>query len=285
MTPNYTALSDHDLAQHFMPRIAVPDHETWLAEDLARSDRVRRQPGGARDLRYGPGQRQMLDFFPAERPGAPILVWFHGGFWRALGKDYYAFLAPTFQAAGAAIVLVNYDLCPHVTLAELLAQTRDALHWVQGHAEEMGGNGDRLILAGNSAGAHICAMALQQNATPRPAPIAAIRAIALITGIYDLAPVRRIPVQQDVRLTEDDAVALSPMQLPVQHPLPTIVAVGNEEPALWIEQSQRYHAILTDAGTPAEYMAVPGRHHFSITRDLDDPQAPLTRSMIRLLDA
>ncbi|TDQ81332.1 arylformamidase [Dongia mobilis] len=281
---DYATLSNAVLAQHFMPRIAVPDHENWLAEDLARSAPLRQLPGVGRDLRYGPGQRQVLDVFPAATPGAPILIWFHGGYWRALSKDYYAFLAPAFQSAGAAVVLVNYDLCPLVTLADLLAQTRSALHWVRTHASEMSGSGDRLILAGNSAGAHISAMALQYAASADPAPLAAIRAAALITGIYDLAPVPRIPVQEELRLTEADIGNLSPMHLPIHTHVPALVAVGAEEPELWIEQSARYHAKIREAGMPAEYMCIADRHHFSITRDLADSTAPLTRAMVRLLE-
>jgi arylformamidase len=280
---DYAALSDEVLARHFIPRIAVPDHQSWLDEDFARSAPLRHQAGVGRDLRYGPGQRQVLDVFPATAPGAPILIWFHGGYWRALSKDHYAFLAPTFQSAGAAVVLVNYDLCPAVTLAELLAQTRSALHWVRAHAAEMSGDGDRLILAGNSAGAHICAMALQHAVSADPAPLAAIRAAAFVTGIYDLAPVPRIPVQEELRLTQADVRNLSPVHLPVGRRVQSLVAVGADEPELWIEQSERYHAKLAEAGTAADYMSVVGRHHFSITRDLADPAAPLSRAMARLL--
>lgn len=281
----YGALSDGALAAHFMPRIAVPDHEKWLGEDLAASAPVRQGEGVRRDVRYGPGPRQVLDVFPARRPGAPILVWFHGGYWRALSKDHYAFITPPFRAAGAAIVLVNYDLCPAVTLPALLAQTRAALHWVRGHAAEMQGDATRLILAGNSAGAHICAMALHDIAAPDAAPVDAIRAATLITGIYDLSPVLRIPVQDDVRLSPDDAARLSPLSLPPGRKVPSIVAVGADEPALWIEQSELYHAKLGAAGVPSSYLRVPDRHHFSITRDLADASAPLTRAMIGLLDA
>lgn len=281
----YRALSDEALSSHFMPRIAVPDHEKWLAEDLALSETVRRAGRGRLDQRYGPGPRQVLDFFPAEQPHSPILVWIHGGYWRALSKDYYTFIAPTFLAAGAAVVLINYDLCPNVTLGTLLAETRAALHWVRGHAAEMAGDPDRLVLAGNSAGAHICSMALQQIAVPDPAPLSAIRAAALITGIYDLAPVPRIPVQAELQLKADDIAELSPVALAVAKPIPSLVAVGADEPPLWIEQSERYHAKLAAAGADTQYMCIPGRHHFSITRDLGDADAPLTRAMTRLLAA
>ncbi|MBL8710651.1 MAG: alpha/beta hydrolase [Rhodospirillaceae bacterium] len=281
----YRALSDDALAQQFMPRIAVPDHERWLVEDAELSARTRQEFSPRCDLRYGPGPRQVLDVFPAQAAGAPVLIWFHGGYWRALSKDHYSFIAPPLLSAGAAVVLVNYDLCPAVDLATLLSQTRAALRWVRDHAAELGGDPDRLVLAGNSAGAHICAMALHHDGPGDRCPAHSLRAAALITGIYDLAPILRLPVQAEVRLRAEDVPGLSPQFLPVRHKAPCLVAVGADEPPLWIDQSRGYHAKLALAGVDADFMAVPARHHFSITRDLADPAAPLTRAIIDLLQA
>ena len=279
------ALSDETLNQQFMPRIAVPTHEKWLAEDLASSAAIRVRGLGQLDVRYGAGPRQTLDIFPAAKPSAPILVWIHGGYWRALSKEHYTTIVPPLLAAGAAVVLVGYDLCPAVTLLELLAQTRDALHWVRAHAAEMRGDPDRLILAGNSAGAHICAMALQHDWPEESGTADAIRAAALITGIYDLSPVPRIPVQQEVQLTADDVKRLSPMHLPVRSAARCLVAAGSDEPNMWIDQSRDYHAKLRAAGVTSDLMIVPDRHHFSITRDLANAATPLAQAVIGLLDS
>jgi arylformamidase len=286
---DFAALSDEVLNQHFMPRIAVPDHETWLNSDLATSDGIRRKLAadgrGQLDRRYGPGPRQLLDFFPASEPNAPILVWIHGGYWRALSKEHYTSIAPTFLQASAAVVIIGYDLCPTVTLAELLAQTRAALHWVRSHAAEMQGDPDRIVLAGNSAGAHICAMALQHDWSGDAFPPESLRAAALITGIYDLTPVQRLPVQAEVRLLPDDIAALSPQMQPIRSKARCLVAVGADEPAMWIAQSRDYHDKLVTAGVTSNLMVVPNRHHFSITRDLADAATPLAHAVMDLLNA
>jgi arylformamidase len=286
---DFAALSDEALNQHFMPRIAVPDHESWLNEDLATSDGIRRKLAaegrGQLDRPYGPGPRQRLDVFPASKPDAPILVWIHGGYWRALSKEHYTNIAPTFLEAGAAVVLIGYDLCPAVTLAELLAQTRAALRWVRSYAAEMRGDPDRIILAGNSAGAHICAMALQHDWSGDTFPQECLRAAALITGIYDLTPVLRLPVQAEVRLLPDDITALSPQMQPIHSKARCLVAVGADEPTMWIAQSRDYHHKLVDAGVPSDFMVAPNRHHFSITRDLTDAASPLARAVMDLLGA
>lgn len=284
---NPAALSDETLNQNFMPRIAVPDHDSWLDQDLATSTRVRQTlaaEGRARlDCRYGPGPRQVIDLFPAAAPDAPIFVWIHGGYWRALSKEHYTNIVPPLLASGAAVALIGYDLCPAVSLTALLAQTRDALRWVRSHAAEMKGHPDRITLAGNSAGAHICAMALQTDWSRNEFPPESIRAAALITGIYDLAPVLRLPVQQDVRLTDKEAVELSPLKLPILSKARILVSAGADEPELWIAQSRSYHQKLIGAGADSALMIVPERHHFSITRDLSDAQAPLTAAMTELL--
>lgn len=282
---DFAALPNETLNSHFMPRIAVPDHESWLADDFSSSAAVRARVPGRLNVPYGPGPRQVMDIFPAARPDAPILIWFHGGYWRALSKDYYTSIAPPLLAAGAAVVLVDYDLCPQVTLTALLDETRAALRWVRDHAAEMRGDPDRLILAGNSAGAHICAMALQFDWSHENWPVDPIRAAALITGIYDLGPVPLLPVQQEVQLAPGDVARLSPMSLPLRSRARCLVAVGGDEPDLWIAQSQDYHTKLTAAAIASQLMVVPSRHHFSITRDLADATATLTRALIDLLQS
>lgn len=282
------ALSEEALNSNFMPRIAVPDYESWLGEDLRQSSQVRAelaQSGAQFDRRYGQGPRQLIDLIPARTDRAPILVWVHGGYWRALSKEHYTNIAPPLIAAGAAVALVGYDLCPTVTLSALLAQTRDALRWVRANAAELNGDRDRIILAGNSAGAHICAMALQHDWSGEEFDAGSLRAAALITGIYDLSPVPSLPVQAEVRLGAEDVQSLSPLKLPILHQAKCLVAVGAEEPPLWIDQSSRYHEKLRRADVESNFMLVPGRHHFSITRDLTDAQSPLAHAVADLLQS
>src|SRR5512147_1280581 len=161
----YERLSDAEMTQHFMPRLAVPDHETWLAEDERLSAKARAGHAHRRDQRYGPGPQQILDIFPALKPASPVLVFFHGGYWRGLTKDHYSFIAEPFLDTGFAVVLVEYDLCPSITLPALVEEIRQSVRWI--HRECAGFNGDpgRLVLAGNSAGAHLAAMMLAHDWT------------------------------------------------------------------------------------------------------------------------
>jgi arylformamidase len=281
--PDYDLFSDQDLSRQMMPRIAVPDHERWLADDLVLSDGLKRRLSPLRDQRYGDGPRQVADLFPASRPGAPIVLFFHGGFWRALSKDHLGFVAGPLVQGGAAVVVPGYDLCPSVPLQTVVTQAKQALLWTRQQADRLNSNPDRIYVAGNSAGAHLAAMMLAEDWSRHGLARSPIAGAILVTGIYDLRAVLRIQVNEDVRLSAEDALALSPQFLPVHSRVQTIVAVGAAEPPLWIEQSRRFAAKLTSAGADAKLMELPGLHHFSITQSLSDSTAPLTRAMLELV--
>jgi arylformamidase len=281
--PDYDLISDQDLSRQMMPRMAVPDHERWLADDLVLSDGVKERISLHRDQRYGDGPRQIADLFPASRPGAPIVLFFHGGFWRALSKDHLGFVAGPLSQVGVAAVVPGYDLCPSVTLRTVVTEAKQALLWTRQQAARLNGDPDRIYVAGNSAGAHLAAMMMAEDWTRHGLARAPIAGAILVTGIYDLRAILRIQVNEDVRLQPEDILPLSPQFLPLHCRVPTIVAVGGAEPPLWIEQSRRFAAKLSAAGADTRLMEIPGLHHFSITHSLSDSTAPLTRAILDLV--
>jgi arylformamidase len=235
---------------------------------------------GRYDVRYGPGPRQLLDIFAAGDGHAPIHVYIHGGYWRMGDKNSQSLIAEPFVQAGIPTVLPTYDLCPQVTLDQLVAQVLDAIAWIHRNAASIGGDGNRMYLSGSSAGAHLCAMALAHDWMQRGLPADFIRGATLLTGVYDIEPTLHTSINELVRLTPDMVRRNSPLFNPPRRPLPLLFEVGGDEPPGWQAQTLAFAKVCADAGCTTEVFVLPGETHFSIARSLADPQHPLTQKMI-----
>ena len=111
------------------------------------------------DVPFGESALERLDIWPGGG-SSPILLFIHGGYWRAFDKSMFRFVAERFVEAGACVVLNNYDLCPNVTMDTITEQNRRALAWIWGHAADIGGDRARIHVTGHSAGGHLTAMLL-----------------------------------------------------------------------------------------------------------------------------
>lgn len=236
---------------------------------------------GVYDVRYGPGTMQLLDLFPAGEGLAPIHVYIHGGFWRMGDKRNQSLIAEPFVQAGIPTVLPTYDLCPQVTLDQLVAEVFDAIEWIHRNAASIGGDGKRLYLSGSSVGAQLCALALAYDWTQRGLPVDFIRGATLLTGIYDIEPTLHISINDLVRLTPDMVRRNSPLFNPPRRPVPLVFEVGGDEPPGWQAQTLDFERVCRAAGCTTELFILPGENHFSIVRSLADSQHPLTRKMIQ----
>ncbi|MSP67263.1 MAG: alpha/beta hydrolase [Alphaproteobacteria bacterium] len=272
-----TAVEEQEF--QYNPRVTTPQVLEFLDRAVAWSREARGRLGGRLDVPYGSRPLERLDIFPTARANAPVHVFIHGGYWRTLDKSHYSYLAEPLTAAGALAVLINYDLCPAVTVPDIVRQARRAIAWVHAHAADYGGDPGRLTISGHSAGAHLAALALAQGGDGLPAGM--IQGAVLISGVYDTEAVRQTPsVQADVRLTEASARAASPYQYPLHTSAPIHVAVGAGESPEWIRMSADYAAFARQSGAPTTNEVVAGHHHFSITELLADRASPLTRSLL-----
>ncbi|BBK41212.1 esterase [Allostella vacuolata] len=248
---------DDELERQFNPRVTVPDFQHYLDRAAAASRAARAECPAFFDVRYGDGPRQSVDVFPADDLEAPVLVFVHGGFWRALGKEQFSGLAATMRPQGIATVLVGYDLCPAVTLDTIVRQVADAVGWCRPGLARLGLRPRRMVLAGSSAGAHLVAMALFGRGGT------GVDGACLVSGIYDLAPVLRISVNRDIRLDEDAARRNSPIARVRWLGLPLIVAVGARESPAWRQQSASFARRCIAEGIDTGFIELPLAHHFS----------------------
>ncbi|MBM3596783.1 MAG: alpha/beta hydrolase [Alphaproteobacteria bacterium] len=281
----YRGMPVEELERQYNPRIAVPDYADYLERHKATSAAVRNTLKPRLDIRYGEGPKSTLDIFrptsaKSASGGLPIQLFFHGGYWRNLDKSDFSFVAVPLVAAGAMVVVVNYDLCPSVSLDEVVAQAYASIAWTARHAAEHGGDPARIFISGNSAGAHLVAMAAAREWRRDGLPSDLIKGAAAITGIFDIAPVLDISVNADIRLDAASAWRNSPMYRPPRAGLRLLVAVGANETAEWKRQSIDYAALARAAGAEVTFMEIPGANHFSISEPLADSAGTLSRAII-----
>lgn len=279
--PVYRNYDQAELDAQYNNRAAVPGFARWTERWPVASATARARLSGRLDVAYGPGQRQTLDIFPARGRAAPILAFIHGGFWRALDKSQFSFVAPAYVEAGIAVVTVGYPLTPAVTIDELTESVRQALVWVHGHADSFGGDAGRLHVAGHSAGGHLVAMMLSTDWAARGLPKDAVKSGTAISGIYDLEPIRLCYLNAEVRLDRAMVQGNSPVNLVPAKASPLILTVGGRETSEFLRQQEVYGDIWHGAGLPLEIVPMPDDQHFSILEGLADPANPLYRAVFR----
>jgi arylformamidase len=272
--------SIEDFERQYNPRQAVPDHQGKIDSRVTASAEARCRIEGVYDLRYGPGAKEVLDVFPAEADGAPVQFYIHGGYWRAQDKSDVSFFAEPFTAAGACVVIINYDLCPDVTLPEIMAEVVRALIWTHGHIAEWGGDAGAIYISGNSAGAHLAAMMLARDWQADGLPADLIKGAALLTGVYDPEPVLGISVNEVIGLTAEILDTVSPLRNLPRRNLPLLVPVGGGETTEWINQTRTYVDLCQANGIGAEYMEVPGADHFDMTAAMGDEDGPVLPAIL-----
>ena len=224
------------------------------------------------DLRYGPTLDERLDVFPAAQPGAPILLFIHGGYWRAFSQREFSFVASGFVPHGITVALSNYSLCPQVTIHEITRQNRAVISWLREHGRRFNGDPDNIWVMGHSAGAQQAAMLLSTDwRRDYGLPGDVIKGGFAISGVYDLEPLRHSYLQPVLQLDPDLIRGQSPIHNIPRRASPLQVHVGEGEPQEFRRQSREYQRAWRAAGLPGSFYLRPGVDHFTIVQDLARP--------------
>ncbi len=274
MSPQDPAWFDH----MYNNRARVPEAAAILTRWAEVSAGVRVSHPCSLDLPYGAGPAETLDIFPGAKAGAPVLVFVHGGYWRALDKSDHSFIAPVFTRAGACVVLPNYALCPglpgqEVTVPQIVMQTVAALAWTWRHVSQHGGDPGRITVVGHSAGGHLAAMLLacDWKAYAPDLPRHLLKNALSISGLYDLDPIRQTPfLQVDLRLTPGAARKASPALLPGPAAGTLFSVAGADESEEFLRQNRLIQQAWGKACVPL-CEALPGLNHFSVLDALIEP--------------
>lgn len=244
---------------------AVADSARQLQVFDERSAHIAAQDSAQLDIRYGALERQFFDWF-AGHPGAPTLLFIHGGYWQMRHKNTFRFLTEGANRMGWSAALLGYTLAPLANLRGIVEQIAPGIEAVASHARLKGGSG-KILLCGWSAGGHLAAMAMDS-----PDVMVGLG----ISGIYDLEPLRHTDLNRVLELNADEARAMSPIAMPPSGK-PFIVAYGTAElPHL---QAQSIAFAAHRIHSPGAVVAVPGADHFSILNELAAPQGVLLEAL------
>ncbi|MGJ7508429.1 alpha/beta hydrolase [Variovorax sp. GT1P44] len=265
-------------------RARIPEHPAILQHWADASTRALSRPGWVLDVAYGDDASERLDILPAGRD-APVFVYIHGGYWRALDKLDHAFVLPPLVDAGAMVVNLNYALCPAVSIEHIVMQLVRALAWVWRHAADFGGDPARIVLAGHSAGGHLATMLLacDWQAVASELPPDLVKSTLAISGLYELEPLRHAPfLAADIGLTAASALRLSPAAMPAPSRGSLVTVVGGEES----EEFHRQAALISEAWGPRVVIASEseaGRNHMDVVHELANPGSTTHRRALQLL--
>ena len=264
-----------DYEVEYNNRARVPENPALIA-GWATDAAAYRAQHAPRSLSYGSGARNRIDFFDTDGKG-PIVVFIHGGYWQALDISFFSHLARGLNAHGIDVALPGYDLCPEVTVEEIIKQMRMA-------SRELARLGRPLVISGHSAGGHLAACML---ATDWPAFDASLRADLVIaaytiSGLFDLGPLVDTSINKAVGLDQATARAVSPLfwRAPARGSLDALV--GGNESAEYFRQSQTIVDLWGKAGIATRFGTVPDANHFTAIAPLADPASPMVSRLREL---
>jgi arylformamidase len=278
--PPMTAI---DYETEYNNRDRVPDHAEifarWAreAEDY-RAEMLKR--GRAQlALSYGDSPRQIVDLFvPEAGDGVPVAMFVHGGWWRSFDIGSFSQMARGLNEHGVAVAVAGYDLCPLVSIAAIVEQIRRACVFLwQRHNK-------RLMVYGHSAGGHLSAamVATDWPSLYPKAPADLVPAGYSISGVFDLAPLVGLSLNQDLRLDAEAARRLSPAFWPLVPGRIFDAAVGGLESNEFKRQSHLIAETWRQNGADTRYEEVAGTDHFTVLDALADPESAMVARVAEL---
>jgi arylformamidase len=239
-----------------------------------RSAELRQQHPQHLDVRYGPRERNRIDFLRAADK-APTLLFIHGGYWQHRAKEVFTLVAEGPMALGINVALIGYTLAPDATLDEIVAEIHAGIDFLAGKLPDLGGASGGIVVSGWSAGGHLTSMAL---ANPH------VRAGVAISGIYDLEPIRHSYLNEKLKLDEAMSRRNSPMMMSGGPAKPLSLVVGSAELPLLRKQTADFAGHRARHGLPVTYEEIPGADHFTIMSEMIAPEGRITTLVRRALE-
>lgn len=252
----------------------APNIKTVLGRYASNSDLARARLGEPKRLAYGPSKVEAMDLYPAAQANAPIHIFIHGGAWRAGEAKSYGFMAEPFVAKGAHVLIPDFTnvLEQNGDLMPMTRQVLGCIAWAYKNAESFGGDKNRIFLSGHSSGGHLAGVALVTDWEKEyGVPADVIKGAVLISGMFDLKPVRLSSRSNYVVFTDEVEQALSTQRHLDKLDTPVALVYGDQETPEFMRQSMDFAAALEKAGKPVQLIEGKGYNHFEIMETLASP--------------
>jgi arylformamidase len=264
-----------DYEVEYNNRARVPESPLLIA-GWAKDAAAYRATHAPRSISYGPGARNTIDLFSADGKG-PIVVFIHGGYWQALDSSFFSHLARGLNAHGIGVAIPSYDLCPDVSVEQIIGEMRMA-------SRELARLDQPLVISGHSAGGHLaaCMLASDWPAFDASLPADLVIAAYAISGLFDLGPLIDTSINRAMGLDREAARAASPLywQPPARGSLDAVV--GAEESAEFFRQSRSIVDLWAKAGVATRFGTVPGANHFTAIAPLAEANSPMVLRLKQL---
>jgi arylformamidase len=273
-TPDWRGMSQQDRDSGLNNGVAVVGSPDIVAGWERRSADMRARHSDRLDLRYGPRERNRIDFLKAA-DGGPTLLFIHGGYWQTRAKEVFTLVAEGPMAHGINVALIGYTLAPEATLDEIVAEIHRGLDFLGEQLPALGGDPKRIVVSGWSAGGHLTSMAL---AHPH------VKAGMAISGIYDLEPIRHSYLNVKLGLDEAASRRNSPVMQAGGAMKPLSLVAGSAELPLLRKQTADFAGHRARYGLPVTYEEIPGANHFTIMNELISPAGRITTLIRELFD-
>ncbi|THD85133.1 alpha/beta hydrolase [Aliigemmobacter aestuarii] len=217
------------------------------------------------DRSYGSGERNRFDLFLPEATPRGVMVFVHGGYWLAFGRETWSHLAAGALARGWACAMPSYTLAPEARITRMTAEIADAIRAVQALVP------GPVVVTGHSAGGHLSArMGCRDIVLPQaPARVVPISPLA------DLVPLMQTSMNEKLRLDAAECAAQSPARLALTPGTEAHVWVGGQERPSFLWQART----LSEAWS-CPWTVAPGRHHFDVIDDLAQPESALIDTLL-----
>jgi len=266
-------------------RANVPEHPSLLADWAARSAAWQDDARAMRTLSYGSGDAEMLDLFLADAEGAPVHMYIHGGYWQANDRKSSSFVARPLVEAGAHVAVIDYGLCPNVTIDEIVRQCRVALAWLWRESERFGGDPDRITVSGHSCGGQLVGMAMAADWAEFGAdlPKDLVKGGVSVSGVFDLEPLLNTTINIKVGMDGETARRNSPLFMEPASGAPLALYWGGDETDAFRLQSEAMAEVWGAKGVETVAEAISGVNHFTVLTGMEDPAHPATRAILQQL--